>query len=331
MAVGAAAELVRRALDARRAGVGRGGLEGLGSDLGDQIGHDEAAAAEQDRVQGHDQPGSHGRPCSSRPAFASRCLGRGEFLGESLARPLRGRPEGARNIAVTPGPLQPNHRNFRRLLEHYHAIRRSLGRPRDPPEWTPPGRTGSEPLADIPGSVAGRVDPRWLRSQQIRSLRLTPGASARDSAPARAGPAERAGRLEIRRAKRRKDGREANTHGNDGQDHRHRPGHHQLGGRGHGGRRADRDRERRGRAHDAVGRRVHERRRARSSARSPSARPSPTRPARSTRSSASWAAARSEVPEEIGLVPYEVVEGKDGTRRRRDRRQDLSRRPRSRR
>ena len=47
-----------------------------------------------------------------------------------------------------------------------------------------------------------------------------------------------------------------------GQDHRHRPRHDQLGGRRHGGRRADRHRLRRRRTDDPVGRRVHQDRRA---------------------------------------------------------------------
>ena len=75
-------------------------------------------------------------------------------------------------------------------------------------------------------------------------------------------------------------------------------------------------RERGGRSHDPLGGRDSPTRASAWSGRSRSGRPSRTRRERSTRSSASWDAASSEVPEEISLVPYEVVrrQGRHGRR-----------------
>ena len=78
-------------------------------------------------------------------------------------------------------------------------------------------------------------------------------------------------------------------------------------GRRHGGRRAQGHRQRGGQPHHAVGGRPSPRAASAWSARSPSARRSPTPRTPSSRSSASWAAASTRSAEEMKMVPYKVV------------------------
>ncbi len=125
------------------------------------------------------------------------------------------------------------------------------------------------------------------------------------------------------------DSRRAHRHG---QDHRHRPRHDQLRRRRHGGRRAHRHPLVRGQPHRPVGRGLRQDRRAgrRPAGQAPGGHES--RATRSTRSSASWAAAgttpRSSARK--GLVPYTVEKDpkSDGIAGR-GRRRPATRRPRS--
>ena len=96
----------------------------------------------------------------------------------------------------------------------------------------------------------------------------------------------------------------------------------------HGGRRADGHRERRGRPHHAVGRRLRPPASG-SSAPSPSARRSPTPRTPSTRSSASWAAGTTKCTEERSWCPTRSSAATNGDVGR-DRRQEDTRRRRSR-
>ncbi len=93
-----------------------------------------------------------------------------------------------------------------------------------------------------------RVDS-FVEGAGIRGIALTPGGSASGFAAFSPG--------------RKGWGGEAHQgDGGLGQDHRNRPRHHELGGRGDGGRPAGRHHERGGRPHDALGGRLHGRRRA---------------------------------------------------------------------
>ncbi len=94
-----------------------------------------------------------------------------------------------------------------------------------------------------------------------------------------------------------------------GQDHRHRPGHDQLGGGGHGRRRADRHPVVGGRAADPFGGGGQPQDAASAwSARWPGGRRSSTPRTRSSRSSASWGASTPtpRCRRRLELVPYKV-------------------------
>ena len=186
------------------------------------------------------------------------------------------------------------------------------------------------------------VRPRALVGRQLfeqsREVRRAYAAARRTSirADARSPLASLtcgALRPKVRATPREPRGRggESSRMGFAGQGDRNRPRHDQLRGRRHGRRRARRDPERGGRPHDAVGRRVHKTTASASSARSPSARRSPTRRTRSTRSSASWAGATTRCREETSSSRTRSSTGKDELARGRDRRQARTRRPRSRR
>ncbi len=99
-----------------------------------------------------------------------------------------------------------------------------------------------------------------------------------------------------------------------GQDHRHRPRHHELVHGRARGRRADRHRERRGRSHDAVGRRVRA-----SGERlvgTVAKRQAVTNPQNTVFSIKRFMGRKeAEVREEESIVPYKVVAGPNGDAR----------------
>ena len=129
------------------------------------------------------------------------------------------------------------------------------------------GAAASGPFTSS-SAVRRRYPPDGGRCPNRRMTGLTARSGSRSSADPTLGTAQRSAIIRLRflrpaRMRQRwtlsQTNKELQQHG---QDHRHRPRHDELVHGRARGRRADGDRQRRGRPHDPVGRRLHRRRRA---------------------------------------------------------------------
>ena len=143
----------------------------------------------------------------------------------------------------------------RRASSELHASRRAR---EQAAQYTPPASR----LNGIPrdSKELGGQLPRYRRTDlracdtvhQI-DVRSAPWAPDVDSRP----PGDHASRLRHATPAGRARSGGCNADGGFGQGHRNRPRHHELGGRDHGGRPADRDPERGGRTHDPLRGELH--------------------------------------------------------------------------